>query len=47
MVNSLVAARVEASLLQLQGRVKDAMSQLEIQHQERLALVQEEKNAQI
>ena len=46
MVNSLVAARVEASL-QMQGRVKEAMNQLEVQHQERLAIVQEERNAQI
>ena len=46
-VNVLVAARVEASLLQMQGRMKDAMTQLEVQHQERLALVHEEKNAQI
>ena len=45
MVNSLVAARVEASLLQMQGRVKEAMNQLEVQHQERLVLVQEERNA--
>ena len=43
MVNSLVAARVEASLLQMQGRVKEAMNQLEAQHQERLALVEEER----
>ena len=47
MVNSLVAARAEASLLQMQGRVKEAMNQLGAQHQERLALVQEERNAQI
>ena len=46
MVNSLVAARVEASL-QMQGRVKEAMNQLDVQHQERLAIVQEERNAQI
>jgi hypothetical protein len=47
MITSLVGARVESSMLQLQHSFRDAMEQMEGQYREWLARANEERDAQI
>jgi hypothetical protein len=47
MITSLVGARVESSMLQLQHSFRDDMEQMEGQYREWLARANEERDAQI